>query len=344
MTLVSFSIPTYNRSTKTYNLVKEILSFQSNDIEVLVLDNASTDNTGEILSTIKDSRFKYFKNNISIMGPHNIIKSLTMASGTFTFLCLDKDFIKTEHLNKLINILKHKSDLSFGFCKLNLFSESIFQFYEKGFDSLFNMCYLSPHPTGMFYRTEYLINLKFLDKIYNNKNIFGFYPDIINAELSLMGSSIVINSPIFFTESRKECASTLSHTFKLNSDLFFTPNKRLETLFHYSNHICQNDTLTYYLKYQLLKKVFVNELNQATIGFKTILNDKEVCLHYYIKSREISKTELVKIYLRFNIGYLLKNNNPNIFYKIFIITHKVISDIKSILFKNLKSSETRSFL
>jgi glycosyltransferase involved in cell wall biosynthesis len=331
MPLISFCVPTYNRSAKSFELVSEILSFQSSDIEVIVLDNASTDNTKELLKKIVDPRFKYFKNDISILGPQNIIKSLTLGSGKFSFLCLDKDFVKTPNLIKLINILEKNSDLAFGYCKLNTNEDAGFKLFNAGFDSLYHMAYLSAHPTGMFYKSDYLKKLSILNQIFQNNTIFGFYPDILNAELATLGKSIIIESPIFFTETKEDCANTLSFTFKSNSDLFFSPKKRYETLVHYVTHILQIHNLTKISKYKLIKKVFLNELNNATLGFKSILKDKEVCLHYYIKTRELSNFELLKIYLHFNIKFLFEKNEINPFIKIKIIIESILINTVTII-------------
>jgi glycosyltransferase involved in cell wall biosynthesis len=50
---LSICIPTYNRVHKTLSLVTSILEYDDVDIEVVVLDNCSSDNTEIVLSNIK---------------------------------------------------------------------------------------------------------------------------------------------------------------------------------------------------------------------------------------------------------------------------------------------------
>jgi glycosyltransferase involved in cell wall biosynthesis len=61
---LSFCIPTYNNSNSLFRLVNDILSFDSLQIEVVVLNNGSSDNTLEILHNINDDRLSIFDNGI----------------------------------------------------------------------------------------------------------------------------------------------------------------------------------------------------------------------------------------------------------------------------------------
>jgi glycosyltransferase involved in cell wall biosynthesis len=57
----SVIIPTYNRADFIRQTIESILSQSFTDFELLVVDDGSTDNTGEIVSEIKDSRIVYYK-------------------------------------------------------------------------------------------------------------------------------------------------------------------------------------------------------------------------------------------------------------------------------------------
>lgn len=60
---LSICIPTYNRAEVVYKTVRNILNYNGNNIEIVVSNNCSSDNTEELLLEIKDKRVKYFKNN-----------------------------------------------------------------------------------------------------------------------------------------------------------------------------------------------------------------------------------------------------------------------------------------
>jgi glycosyltransferase involved in cell wall biosynthesis len=307
MTLLSICIPTFNRSQKVFELVKDILeNCRNNEIEVLVLDNCSTDNTENLLKSVIDKRFRYYRNESQIIGPLNIIESLKYAKGKFAFLCLDKDFFSCINLDALIESLNLDKHLSFGYCELNIVEMGPDSLYGQGLESLFNMSYLSTHPTGMFYNSDFFKTIKFENFILDQDKIFGFYPDIINAEMSLLGTSKIIRLPLFFTERRDECEFTPSFTFKKEEDLFFTPGNRAKTFLIYVKHLFELD-IPQSDKITVINRLFRDELIASTVVYKGILKDDSICKHYFTTPRDITYFELLRIDLFFVINFIMSD-------------------------------------
>lgn len=57
--MISVIIPTYNRSHTILRSVNSVLNQTYKDIEILIIDDGSTDNTQELIKQIKDSRIRY---------------------------------------------------------------------------------------------------------------------------------------------------------------------------------------------------------------------------------------------------------------------------------------------
>lgn len=60
--LITVVIPTYNRASLIEKAIESVLNQTYTDIELLVIDDYSTDNTQEIVNDFKDSRIKYMLN------------------------------------------------------------------------------------------------------------------------------------------------------------------------------------------------------------------------------------------------------------------------------------------
>lgn len=92
--LVSIGIPTYNRADGFLrNALESALAQTYKNIEIIVSDNCSTDNTGEFIKSYSDKRIRYFrqKNNIGVEGNFNYC--VEQARGEYFLLLCDDDLI-----------------------------------------------------------------------------------------------------------------------------------------------------------------------------------------------------------------------------------------------------------
>ncbi|HFJ9507878.1 glycosyltransferase family 2 protein [Bacillus cereus group sp. MYBK245-2] len=72
--LVSVVVPTYNRETLIKNTIDSVLNQTHENFELIIVDDASTDNTVEIIKGYEDSRIKFIKLDKNSQGtkPRNI--------------------------------------------------------------------------------------------------------------------------------------------------------------------------------------------------------------------------------------------------------------------------------
>ncbi|RQD79580.1 glycosyltransferase [Desulfonatronospira sp. MSAO_Bac3] len=108
--LVSVIIPTYNRAGYIGSAVRSVLTQSFRDLELIVVDDGSTDATREILSGFDDKRLKaVYQENSGVAAARNL--GLDLAGGRYVAF-LDSDDFWLERKLELQLAFMHKS----GFC------------------------------------------------------------------------------------------------------------------------------------------------------------------------------------------------------------------------------------
>ena len=121
--MISVVIPTYNREKTIKRAIDSILNQTYKDIEIIIVDDCSKDNTEEIIKQYKDNRIKYIKldKNSGACAARN--KGIELAKGQYIAFQDSDDYWKSDKLEKqLENMKKEKSDIDF--CEINVKGES----------------------------------------------------------------------------------------------------------------------------------------------------------------------------------------------------------------------------
>ena len=124
--LVSILIPVYNREDLVGRAILSAVNQTYKNIEVICVDNCSTDNTWEkILEYSRnDSRIKIFRNEKNIGPVENWFKCLAYSSGVYCKYLWSDDTIDPLFIAKSVNILAASSEVGFVYTKTQIISES----------------------------------------------------------------------------------------------------------------------------------------------------------------------------------------------------------------------------
>ncbi|GIJ94264.1 glycosyltransferase family 2 protein [Capnocytophaga stomatis] len=119
---VSILIPVYNRENLIEETVKSALSQTYENIEIIVVDNKSTDNTWGILQqlALEDKRVKIFQNEKNIGPVRNWKRCIDEATGEYGKILWSDDLIAPDFLKKTLPFLQ-KEDVGFVYTKTILF-------------------------------------------------------------------------------------------------------------------------------------------------------------------------------------------------------------------------------
>ena len=109
MVKVSVIIPTYNRSAVVRETIQSVLIQSESDLEVIVVDDGSADDTKNVVESIKDGRVNYlYKDNGGAASARNL--GLSKARGKFIAFLDSDDYWPVDYLEVMIRELEKDSD------------------------------------------------------------------------------------------------------------------------------------------------------------------------------------------------------------------------------------------
>ena len=104
--LVSVCIPTYNSQSFILDTIESVLQQSYQNLEVIICDDCSHDQTVEIIRSIQDARIKLFQNetNLGIEGNWN--KTLLKASGHYAKVMGADDILASDCIQKQVAVFE----------------------------------------------------------------------------------------------------------------------------------------------------------------------------------------------------------------------------------------------
>ena len=221
---ISIIIPVYNAENYIKDCLNSIINQKFHAIEVIVVDDGSTDSSKEIIQkiAITDSRVSYFyKENSGVSDARNF--GLRQATGEYIWFVDSDDLIAPDFLCKLFSNESRSFDLlQFGFYK---FSE--FNFEAPTSDNL------EVDPLIYASSEDFLTNAKYARSLWRNifnreilvKNNFSFVSGLrFGEDLLFTIEAIVFSQKILTTEFvgyyyRNHSDSVMNRTRTLNDAL-----------------------------------------------------------------------------------------------------------------------------
>ena len=112
--LVSIGIPTYNRSSTLVKSIESVLQQTYINIEIIISDNASTDETQSICEKFcnLDQRIIYIRQKVNFGAANNFNAVLEVSKGEYFMWLGDDDWISQNYIYECMNVLSH--DLNYA--------------------------------------------------------------------------------------------------------------------------------------------------------------------------------------------------------------------------------------
>lgn len=172
--VLSICIPTYNRGKfldiSLTALSKELQTINNQDIELIVSDNCSTDNTQKVVQKhIKAGlSINYLRNETNIGMDGNFVQCFKAARSKYVWVLGDDDFIKKDVLNILIEKLKKEN---YGLVHLKMTSKKQLTYEEFSEVEFF----LSDVSYWITFISSNIVQTKFVEQIDFEKYMGSYF-------------------------------------------------------------------------------------------------------------------------------------------------------------------------
>ncbi|MEM1170359.1 MAG: glycosyltransferase [Cyanobacteria bacterium P01_H01_bin.35] len=203
--LASIGLPVYNEETYIRKVLDSILKQDYKNFELIIADNASTDNTPEICQEYanKDSRIRYCPNPTNIGATGNFQKVVELAKGDYFAWVAGHDLWHTQFLSRCIEVMSQDESIVLSHPQamwidtdsqpLGIIPGSV---DTRGLDTISRINVVL-WGLGYCYPVYGLIKLSALKQATLGLKIIG--PDILLlAELSLFGTFSHVQQPLLY--------------------------------------------------------------------------------------------------------------------------------------------------
>ena len=226
--LVTIIVPVYNASKTIFESIGSLLNQTYNNIEIIIINDASTDDSLDKLKQINDSRIKIYNNKINYGTYISINIGLKVSNGEYILLQGSDDYSTINRVEKMINILKNSN---------------------------YNMCY-SNWLRGFNYQKAIEGNFMFKKNILNTLGYFdntriGGDTEFIKRYILKFGNNI------YYINDILNVASIHSNSLTHNKQSGIKSINRINYIISYNiYHRSIQKTKNYYIPFLYKKKIY----------------------------------------------------------------------------------------
>lgn len=124
--LVSIGMPVYNGGRFLSEALDSLLNQDFQNCELIISDNASTDNTAEICKRYleKDNRIRYYRNEVNIGAIANFNKVMNYATAPYFMWAACDDIWEPSYVSELIKIMESDKSIVLAFSDFDSIDEN----------------------------------------------------------------------------------------------------------------------------------------------------------------------------------------------------------------------------
>jgi glycosyltransferase involved in cell wall biosynthesis len=117
MPRVSIFIPCYRLGHLLADCVNSILSQSYEDLEILIMDDCSPDETPQVAATFRDPRVRYIRNDQNLGHLRNYNKAISLCRGDYIWLISADDRLRRPYVvERFVAVMDARPDAGYVFC------------------------------------------------------------------------------------------------------------------------------------------------------------------------------------------------------------------------------------
>lgn len=295
--VLSICIPTFNRAKVIKECVNKLLQYNNDDIEIVVSDDCSNDNTLEVLTSIRDDRLKVYENEMNLGASYNSHMCFMRASGKYSILISDEDDLNLEAVRRLISEL-NVSDMysvyivsgSRGPNDKLIYPDKE---YNSGWEALRDLGFNIRYMTGVIFKTD-LYKLKIGNISFDDApNIFSVYSFMYAMTVLFFEGTTKTSSIEYYSQNRFQ-QTTITNNSKDTPDVFyFEPTDRIRQL---------------KIWIRVLAKLPITKRQRVYIVYKIIYDASVLCIRAYDVNYQIKYKSMLPAYYEMFLSHMKGHN------------------------------------
>lgn len=232
--VLSILIPTYNRSAIVKTCLDRLLSYAIDGLEFVVCNDASQDDTAELLASYHDPRISVYHNERNAGASYNSHLSFSRARGKYALLISDEDDLFPEALAELVEFLRAQEDIAVYILGGIRGENDIKQFpereYPDGFSALWQLGYCTRYMTGIIFHTDLYRKVIGTVSYEDAPRVFNVYSFMYAMAKLFFHGRVLTSDKLIFQENRFT-ATTMTNNIKSDPDTFyFEPKGRISQI------------------------------------------------------------------------------------------------------------------
>ena len=104
--LVSIVLPTYKRAHVLPHAINSVLNQSYKNLELIIVDDNSPDNTLEVVNSFNDSRIRYVRNDPNLKLPRALNRGFSLARGDYLTWTSDDNIFAPTAIEKMADVLE----------------------------------------------------------------------------------------------------------------------------------------------------------------------------------------------------------------------------------------------